>query len=213
MDTAPKTKTKNRIITDLNKLYIPTKKVESIEEGEKIAAELFSVLNDSGTGIGLTANQIGIDKSVFVINVKEPLYFINPRIITSSINKVPYVETCLSIPKYTALTLRNQWVEITADNLEEPVTFGNKDKVYKNEDIKTPEYFDDKDLLEAVTFQHEFHHTKGTTIKDIDIKPKQAKKQIKPGRNEKIMVAKDGKSKFIKYKKLEIHEKDGWVLT
>ena len=56
------------IITDKNKITQVCEPCESIEEGEKIGAQL---LKELGTkGIGLAANQIGINKSVCVINVK-----------------------------------------------------------------------------------------------------------------------------------------------
>jgi len=45
----------------------------SIEEGFKIAEELFRILNKRKDGIGLAANQLGIDAAVAVVNVREPL--------------------------------------------------------------------------------------------------------------------------------------------
>jgi len=51
---------------------------------EKIAAKLLNYLNESKTGIGLAANQIGINKRVCVVNVKEPLVLINPKIVSTS---------------------------------------------------------------------------------------------------------------------------------
>ena len=41
----------------------------TVEEGEKIATELFEILNKRKDGIGLAANQVGIDASVAVVNV------------------------------------------------------------------------------------------------------------------------------------------------
>ena len=54
-------------------------------------------------GIGLAAIQIGIPKRIIVIdlskdNLKQPLYFVNPRIIVKSNNKITYEEGCLSVP-------------------------------------------------------------------------------------------------------------------
>ena len=46
----------------------------SVEEGLAIAEELFQILNKRGDGIGLAANQVGIDAQVAVVNVTEPLY-------------------------------------------------------------------------------------------------------------------------------------------
>ena len=52
----------------------------SVDEGFKIAEELFRILNERQDGIGLAANQVGIDASVAVVNVREPLILINPVI-------------------------------------------------------------------------------------------------------------------------------------
>ena len=54
----------------------------SVEEGMEIATELFSILNERKDGIGLAANQVGIDAQVAVVNVREPLVLINPKIIS-----------------------------------------------------------------------------------------------------------------------------------
>ena len=56
--------------------------VKTIKEGEEIGAQLLKELTKSENGIGLAANQIGINKRVCVINIKEePLVLINPKII------------------------------------------------------------------------------------------------------------------------------------
>ena len=57
----------------------------SIEDGLKIATELFQILNKRGDGIGLAANQVGIDAQVAVVNVREPLVLINPKIISKEV--------------------------------------------------------------------------------------------------------------------------------
>ena len=54
----------------------------SVEEGMAIATELFQILNERKDGIGLAANQVGIDAQVAVVNVREPLVLINPKIIS-----------------------------------------------------------------------------------------------------------------------------------
>ena len=52
----------------------------SIEEGHQISTILFKVLTERKDGIGLAANQIGIDASVAVVNVREPIILINPKL-------------------------------------------------------------------------------------------------------------------------------------
>ena len=55
---------------DAGQYYIP--------EGHSIAQELLKVLNRRQDGIGLAANQIGINAKVAVVNVVEPIILINP---------------------------------------------------------------------------------------------------------------------------------------
>ncbi len=67
----------------------------SIDEGLSIAKDLFNILAERKDGIGLAANQVGIDASVAVVNVREPIILINPEIIEQW-DEVPYYEGCLS---------------------------------------------------------------------------------------------------------------------
>ena len=55
------------IITDKNKITQVCEPCKSVEEGEEIGAQILKELGDKG--IGLAANQIGINKRVCVINV------------------------------------------------------------------------------------------------------------------------------------------------
>ena len=68
----------------------------SVEEGYEIATKLFQVLNKRGDGIGLAANQVGIDAQVAVVNVREPLVLINPKILSKEV-EIPFYEGCLSL--------------------------------------------------------------------------------------------------------------------
>jgi len=77
---------------------------------EAVSDEIRSLMNDmletmyNAPGIGLAAIQIGIPKRVIVIDLsrteeeKNPLYFVNPEIITNSKNDISYEEGCLSVP-------------------------------------------------------------------------------------------------------------------
>jgi len=56
----------------------------TVEEGLKIAEELFEILSATETGIGLAANQMGIDARVAVVNVIEPRILINPLVVEYS---------------------------------------------------------------------------------------------------------------------------------
>ena len=77
----------------------------SVEDGLQIATQLFEVLNKRKDGIGLAANQVGIDAAVAVVNVRKPLILINPKIIDAW-DEIPFYEGCLSYPKKGVQTQR-----------------------------------------------------------------------------------------------------------
>ena len=83
----------------------------SVEEGLVIAEELFQILNQRGDGIGLAANQVGIDAQVAVVNVREPLVLINPEIVSKD-NEIDFYEGCLSFPGKGVHTKRYETVEV-----------------------------------------------------------------------------------------------------
>ena len=88
-----------KLIQDPNKLKTkiePTPFTQ--QEIDEISVTLLQELKRHG-GIGLSANQIGINKRACVINVKEPLVLINPRVAEVSEESVAYVEQCLSMLK------------------------------------------------------------------------------------------------------------------
>ena len=62
----------------LNKVIEP--KPLTHEEVDTISTTLLTELTKHG-GIGLSANQIGLDTRACVINVKDPLVLINPRVV------------------------------------------------------------------------------------------------------------------------------------
>ena len=96
------------IIKNKDKLKTKCEPVGTIREGEEIASKLFNELvNSKIGGIGLAANQIGINKRVCVVNVKEPLAFINPMIKKLD-GEVIVPESCLSFPKKMITTKRGR---------------------------------------------------------------------------------------------------------
>ena len=189
------------ITKDISDLNQPCLWVGSVEEGEEIAAKLFKELTKSKTGIGLAANQIGIDRRVCVINVKEPEYFINPRITDKSEEMFLSKEGCLSFPNKQVRVQRYKWVVVEADNIEGKVMF-------------TAETSKDVDALECACIQHEIDHLKGITMFDREfiIEPIVSKNKI--GRNEKVEITNGKISKMIKWKKAEPLIKTGeWSLS
>lgn len=81
---------------------------------EKVNDELRALLDDmletmyAAPGIGLAANQIGVLKRLIVIDInrdnekRNPIFLINPEIISSSKKTSIYEEGCLSLPGHYA---------------------------------------------------------------------------------------------------------------
>jgi len=87
------------------------KKSETLE---KVDNELRNLMDDmletmyAAPGIGLAAVQVGILKRLIVIDIskdkekKNPLFLINPKIVSKSNKTSTYEEGCLSLPGYFA---------------------------------------------------------------------------------------------------------------
>jgi len=188
------------IIKDKNKLTTKCSPV-SIKEGEEIAARLLHELRESENGIGLAANQIGINKRVCIINVKEPLVLINPEIIERSEKEFVFPEGCLSFPNNKIRTKRNVSIKVKADNHEETLSFSAESKEIN-------------DAFECACVQHEIDHLDGITMFDREFKQVPIKREGKKiGRNDKVTITKGSESKVLKYKKAEPLLEDGWALS
>ena len=158
----------------------------SVEEGLEIATKLFEILNERGDGIGLAANQVGIDAQVAVVNVREPLILINPKIVSKE-NEIPYYEGCLSFPGKGVHTKRYETIQVETAQVEgswifSGVSEGNNESRGSWEKDKSNQ---DRELriLEAVCVQHEIDHLNGMRILDR-IVDTTIRVEKKPGRNE-----------------------------
>ena len=195
------------IITDKEQLNKVCKPCKSIEEGEEIGAKLLNILTNSKTGLGLAANQIGIDSRVCVINCKDPVVLINPEIIEKSKDMFVFQEGCLSFPEDQVRTHRHKWVKVKSDNHKSTLHF------------TTWEGDDDKDkyltyAYEVACVQPEIDHLDGLTMFDREFKNIPYKREDKKiGRNEKVLIKKGSETKTIKYKKYEKMQEDGWALA
>ena len=194
-----------RLIKEPNKLKkVIEPKPMTQQEIDEISTTLLQELTKHG-GIGLSANQIGLDVRACVINVKEPLVLINPRVTEVSDDVVAYVEQCLSIPKSMrkpVKTVRHKSFTVECDNLG-TVIFSPDSETNTWKDSN--EFFSDEGLLECVCAQHEIDHLDGILI--TDSKRRYSATYIAPkkyGRNERVMVKlSDGSTEFMKYKKAE----------
>ena len=105
-----------QILTEPNKiLREKSLKVNQVDEDlQKLMDDMLEILY-AAPGIGLAAIQIGVPKRVIVLDIgwrdklestndekqeerKNPMYFVNPEIITKSTNISTYEEGCLSVP-------------------------------------------------------------------------------------------------------------------
>ena len=175
------------------------------EEVDEISTLLLQELKRHG-GIGLSANQLGINKRACVINVKEPLVLINPRVVEASKDTVAYVEQCLSLDKTMkkpVKTVRHKSFTIECDNLG-TVLFSADIEAGKQWET-SDEFFSDEGLLECVCAQHEIDHLNGILITDSSRRyTTTVTREKKYGRNERVMVKlSDGSTEFMKYKKAE----------
>ena len=158
----------------------------SVEEGMAIAAELFQILNKRGDGIGLAANQVGIDAQVAVVNVREPLVLINPKIISKEV-EIPFYEGCLSYPGKGVNTKRYRDVVISTEQSESDWYFSGAQAPTDGKGSWEKEQSKSQDAqlrtLESVCVQHEIDHLNGVVCMDRK-RETTIVKDTKVGRNE-----------------------------
>ena len=192
-----------KIVTDKIKLQKPvTDLPKNKSEEDVISAALFTAL-EKEKGFGLSANQIGVDKRMCIVNIKEPMVLVNPKIVKRSEEAVQYIESCLSLPKTMRKpknTVRSISITVETDNLG-TIEFGADEP--KKIGKEGHNYFADEGLLECVVAQHEIDHLDGILITDsVRAYNIQRVSEKKFGRNEKVMVkSPDGDTEFMKYKK------------
>lgn len=186
----------------------------TVEEGMEIATKLFQILNERGDGIGLAANQVGIDAQVAVVNVREPLVLINPKIVSKT-DEIPYYEGCLSYPGKGVHTKRYETIEVQTAQSESGWVFSGCDTgetgkgSWEDDNAKQ-----DRELrtLEAVCVQHEIDHLNGVVCMDrkVDTTIKRTEKKI--GRNQLVTIKKGDAVKVLKYKKAQSFLNQGWAI-
>ena len=135
---------------------------------EKVDDDLQKLMDDmletmyAAPGIGLAAIQVGVPKRIIVIDIaqkdgpRNPMFFINPEIITKSTNNSTYEEGCLSVP--------GQFAEI-----ERPDKCHVKYLDYNG----VPQEIKAEGML-ATCIQHEMDHLEGILFIDYLSKLKQS---------------------------------------
>jgi len=190
-----------KIVTDKKELQkVVYSTPFSVDEVNDIST-IMKVELERHNGLGLSANQLGLDKRVCIINVKEPLVLINPIVTHRSRETVAWIEQCLSIPKSmknAVKTVRHKKVTINTDNLG-VIEFGPDKEAWEDGN----EFFSDEGMLECACVQHEIDHLDGILM--THSKRRYTTTFVSPkkyGRNEKVMVKlPDGSTDYIKYKK------------
>jgi peptide deformylase len=165
-------------------------------EADILRDTLFAALKGMG-GVGLSANQIGVNKRACVIKFNdEELFLLNPIITQRSNDGFIFYEGCLSMPdtmKKPVRTIRSTKVVVMTDNLGELVFEVNPEEDRKGEQVSA-------DTMKTVIVQHEIDHLDGITIKDRVYSTTVVKKQDY-GRNDKIvMKSKEGELVEVKFK-------------
>ena len=186
----------------------------SVEEGLEIARELFQILNKRGDGIGLAANQVGIDAQVAVVNVREPLVLINPKIIEKH-NEIPFYEGCLSYPGKGVHTKRYRDVIIQTAQSESGWYFSGAESPSDGKGSWEKEQGKKQDAelrtLESVCVQHEIDHLNGVVCMDRKVNTT-VKVDKKIGRNSLVTIKKGDAVKVLKYKKAQNFLNQGWAI-
>jgi peptide deformylase len=144
------------IVKNYKQLRQPCSKVEPTEDIKSIIQDLKDTLESTkGQGVGLSANQIGVQKKICLIKIPyldknnklayEEIILINPKIIEKS-RPVPVKEKCLSFQGLEVTVKRYVFIIVE----------------YENEDRKI-ELKPMQDYT-AIAVQHECSHLSGRTI-------------------------------------------------
>lgn len=142
-------------------------------------ADMFETMRNAN-GIGLAANQIGLNKQIFVVDVSpvedyekyKPIAMINPKIISRSDDTDSFEEGCLSIPELRAEIIRPKSIFVS---------------FY---DVNMKEHTIEADELFARVIQHEYDHLQGILFIDYfdDAMKKRYKKHLEKIKKRKLDI-------------------------
>lgn len=128
-------------------VWAPCRNFAPAKEAWKYVDPMTKLLKEAG-GLGLAANQVGLDIPLFILKLGkeyQPCY--RPRILKDSGKYYDAVEACLSFPGAALMVPRHTWVEV--DFIAKP----------NNQRLSMTLHG-----IEARAFQHEFDHLNGITI-------------------------------------------------
>ncbi|NAZ38070.1 peptide deformylase [Rubellimicrobium sp. CFH 75288] len=128
--------------------------VQAVDDAtRRLAQDMLETMYDA-PGIGLAAPQVGVLLRLFVMDCAkgdeppDPLVLVNPEILWTSPERVPYEEGCLSVPDHYAEVIRPAAVELRWTDLDGGVRQARFDG------------------LRAVCVQHEIDHLDGRLFLD-----------------------------------------------
>ena len=157
-----------------------TKKIEKVDdELIRNIRDMFETMRNA-SGVGLAGNQVGLDKSVFVIDLKpvedyedfKPVAMINPEILLESDETIIYEEGCLSLPGVSVEVERPEFIKVRYLDTDE-----------NQQEIEADEFF-------ARVILHEYDHLIGKMIPDrvAEDTKKRLQKTLKKIRNRETDV-------------------------
>jgi peptide deformylase len=142
-------------------------------------ADMFETMRNAN-GIGLAANQIGLNKQIFVVDISpvedyekyKPIVMINPKIISRSDETNSIEEGCLSIPELRETVIRPKSIFVSFF------------------DVNMKEHTMEADELFARVIQHEYDHLHGILFIDYfdDVMKKRYKKHLEKIKKRKLDI-------------------------
>ena len=127
--------------------------VDNIDGEIQSLIDNMSTLMYQSSGIGLAANQVGVEKRIIIFDIdykekgKNLTVLINPEIIVAE-DKIEFEEGCLSVPDFQGKINRKKYVQVKGiDRDGRPINIEAED-------------------LTAICIQHEIDHINGTLILD-----------------------------------------------
>ena len=156
---------------------------------------------------------MGIDAQVAVVNVREPIMLINPKVIKKW-DEIPYYEGCLSFPGQAIRTQRYRHIIVKSADVDCQYYFSGagSPKGAKGSWETSAKHDQDQRILEAICVQHEIDHLNGVTIHDREKNLEPTKVEKKIGRNQLVTIKKGDAVKVLKYKKAQPLLNQGWVM-
>jgi len=145
----------------------------------ELIRDMFATMRNAN-GIGLAANQVGVDKQIFVVDISgvegfedsKSMTIINPKIVERSEKKNKMEEGCLSIPDVRAEIERSEEITLTYQDVD-----------LKEHTVKVGEVL-------ARVIQHEYDHLQGILFTDYlsEEEKKELKKDLENIKKRKMEV-------------------------